>query len=266
MPIAAARIDVVIPALDEAAAIGDVVRSVPRPPVHTVWVVDNGSRDATARRAADAGASVLHEAARGYGAACLRGIAAMPRDTTIVVFLDGDGSDDPTLLPLLVQPIVSGEADLVVGSRVLGQAQRGALTLPQRLGNALATAWLRRRFRLAVTDLGPFRAIRTDVLAALAMHDRTYGWTVEMQIKAARLGLRYREIPAPYRRRIGRSKISGTVRGTVSAGAKILGLLMWHDLLRPRLSPVATAQRQTDCTRRAAPPETASVASAVIAS
>lgn len=226
-----ARIDVVIPALDEVAAIGDVVRAVPHPPVRTIYVVDNGSRDETAERARAAGASVVVEPVRGYGAACMRGIAALPVDTDIVVFLDGDGSDDPAVLPRLVHPIIEGTADLVVGSRVRGEAERGSLAPAQRLGNAIATAWLRRRFGLAVTDLGPFRAIRADALRALAMADRTYGWTVEMQIKVARHQLRYSEIGVPYRRRTGRSKVSGTLRGTLGAASKILGLLAWYDLV-----------------------------------
>lgn len=228
------RVDVVVPALDEALSIAFVVRTVPRPPVRAIYVVDNGSSDDTADRARAAGAEVVHEPRRGYGSACLAGIAALPCDTDVVVFLDADGSDDPTGIPALVEPIARGRADLVVGSRVLGAAERGALTLQQRFGNAIAAGWLRLRFRLAATDLGPLRAIRRSCLAELGMSDRSYGWTVEMQIKAARAGLRYLEVPVPYRRRLGRSKVSGTVRGTVGASLKILGLLAWHDLVRPK--------------------------------
>lgn len=230
------RVDVIVPALNEAPSIARVVRAIPRPPVREIYVVDNGSTDGTATVARRAGARVVTEPARGYGAACLAGVRALPGDTEIIVFLDADGSDDVTLLPCIIAPIVSGTADLVVGSRVLGRAERGALTSVQRLGNALAAHWLRVRFRLQATDLGPFRAIRATSLRRLRMADRNYGWTVEMQIRAARVGLRYAEVPVPYRRRLGRSKVSGTLRGTIGASAKILGLLAWHDLVRPPLA------------------------------
>ncbi|MGI8783706.1 MAG: glycosyltransferase family 2 protein [Acidobacteriota bacterium] len=230
------RIDVIIPALNEAAAIAAVVRSIPRPPAREIIVVDNGSKDGTADAARAAGARVISEPRRGYGSACLAGLRALQPDTEIIVFLDADGSDDPTLLPQIVQPIAAGVADLVVGSRTAGIVEPGALTPQQRIGNVVAASWLRLRFGLPATDLGPFRAIGREQLQALAMSDRDYGWTVEMQIKAARNGLRYVEVPVPYRRRVGRSKISGTVRGTLGATFKILGLLAWHDLVRPRLS------------------------------
>lgn len=226
------NVDVIIPALDEELAIGPTVRAIPREFVRHVFVVDNGSRDATAARARDAGAIVIAEPRRGYGAACLAGIAALPRDNDVVVFLDGDASDDPRLVGELVEPIRRGEADLVVGSRTLGRAEAGSLTPQQRVGNAIAAGWLRHRFGLEATDLGPFRAIGREALARLDMRDTNYGWTVEMQIKAARRGLAYREIPVPYRRRIGTSKVSGTVRGTLGASTKILGMLAWHDLVR----------------------------------
>ncbi len=224
------RVDVVIPALDEEAVIGEVVRAIPRPPVRGIYVVDNGSRDATARVAREAGAIVISEPRRGYGSACLAGIGALPADTEIVVFLDADGSDDPSELAALIQPIVRDRADLVIGSRALGTVERGALTPQQRIGNAIAAAWLRTRFGQPATDLGPFRAIRRSALAALGMVDTNYGWTIEMQIKAARAGLRYAEVPAAYRRRVGESKVSGTVRGVLGASYKILGLLAWYDL------------------------------------
>lgn len=231
------RVDVVVPALDEALSIASVVRAVPRPPVRAIYVVDNGSSDDTADRARAAGAEVVHEPRRGYGSACLAGIGALPRDTDVVVFLDADGSDNPSCLPRLLEPIARGEADLVVGSRALGEAERGALTLQQRFGNAVAAGWLRLRFGLAATDLGPLRAIRRSCLAELGMSDKSYGWTVEMQIKAAHRGLRYAEVPVPYRRRkAGTSKVARTVRGTLGATVKILGLLAWHDLVRPRSS------------------------------
>lgn len=227
------RIDVVIPALDEASSIGSLVHRLQRPPVRNVLVVDNGSGDGTARAAREAGATVIPEPRRGYGSACLAGIRALPPDSDLVVFLDADGSDDPTYLATLVEPIVAGRADLVVGAR-RGAVEAGALTPMQRVGNVVAAGWLRARFGLQATDLGPFRAIRRSALDRLAMRDPDYGWTVEMQIKAARAGLRYAEIAVPYRRRVGRSKISGTVRGTVGASVKILWLLARYDWMGGR--------------------------------
>lgn len=224
------KVDVIIPALDEALSIGAVVTNIARCGVRTVVVVDNGSTDATAAVAQAAGAQVVREPRRGYGQACLAGIAALPADCEVVVFLDGDGSDSPASLAALLEPIASGQADLVIGSRTLGAAEPGALTLQQRVGNKIAATWLRRRFGQPATDLGPFRAIRRESLERLKMSDPDYGWTVEMQISAARLKLRYAEVPVPYRRRIGKSKVSGTLRGAVGATIKILGLLAWHDL------------------------------------
>ena len=224
------EIDVVIPALDEERSIGRVVAAIPHPPVRQVIVVDNGSRDNTAQVAAAAGATVVSESARGYGSACLRGIAALAADCDVVVFLDADGSDDPTKLPRLVAPILAGRADIVIGSRAR-DAQPGSLTLPQRVGNVIASGWLRRRFGLPATDLGPFRAIRRDSLRGLNMRDRDYGWTIEMQIKAAKSGLRYQEVAVPYRARVGKSKVSGTVSGVAGATYKIIGWLAYHDFV-----------------------------------
>ncbi len=225
------RIEVIIPALNEAESIGDVVRGIPRPPVESVVVVDNGSTDETAERARAAGARVIHEPRRGYGSACLAGIRSLLPETDIVVFLDADGSDDPAALALLVEPIVADTADLVVGSRVLGRSEPGALAWQQRLGNWIATRWLRGRFGLAATDLGPFRAIRRSSLEKLSMSDRGYGWTVQMQLEAVEKGLRYAEVAVPYRRRrYGKSKVTGTMRGSIGAAVKILGLLAWYDL------------------------------------
>lgn len=223
-------VDVVIPALDEERSVGGVVRAIDRGLVREIIVVDNGSRDATAARARDAGARVVSECRRGYGQACLAGLAALREGCEVVAFLDADGSDVPSELSLLIDPIARDEADLVVGSRRTVEAR--ALTPQQRVGNAVATFWLRQRYGLAATDLGPFRAIRLEALQALGMSDRDYGWTVEMQILAARARLRYAERPVTYRRRIGQSKISGTLRGTVGASVKILSLLARHELRR----------------------------------
>jgi glycosyltransferase involved in cell wall biosynthesis len=219
-------IDVVIPALNEARALPCVLRDIPRPPVRRVVVADNGSTDATALVAEEHGAEVVHEPERGYGAACLRALAHLAADPPdIVVFLDGDYSDHADELPALVEPILAGRAELVIGSRARGRADRGALSPQQRIGNAVASRVLRTLYGVHYTDLGPFRAIRWDTLQRLQMCDRNYGWTVEMQIKAAQRGVPHAEVPVSYRQRIGVSKVSGTLRGSVSAGAKILWLL-----------------------------------------
>lgn len=219
-------IDVIIPALNEERALPHVLADIPRPPVRRVVVADNGSTDATASVAAEKGAEVVHEPERGYGAACLRALAHLASDPPdIVVFLDGDYSDHPDELPALVAPIISGEAQMTIGSRATGRQERGALSPQQQIGNVVACGALRLFYGVHYTDLGPFRAIRWDTLRALGMRDRNYGWTVEMQIKAAQRHVSYREVPVSYRQRIGVSKVSGTVRGSVSAGAKILWLL-----------------------------------------
>ena len=217
------RIAVVIPALDEERAIGRVLADVPAW-VDRVIVADNGSRDRTADIARAAGATVVLEPEPGYGAACLAGLTHIG-DADIIVFLDGDYSDHPEEMASLVDPIIADVADLVIGSRVLGAREVGALTPQQRFGNWLATRLIRAFWGVRYTDLGPFRAIRAPALARLGMRDRTYGWTVEMQIKAAIGGLRALETPVRYRRRIGISKISGTIKGTVKAGYKILTMI-----------------------------------------
>ena len=216
---------VIIPAFNEENAVGSVVRDIPANLVDEVVVVNNNSSDQTAVEAARAGATVLNEPIQGYGRACLRGIAyAQNRQQKpdVVVFIDADYSDYPGEMTALVAPILSGEIDMVIGSRALGNRQRGSMTPQQVFGNWLATTLLRRLYGVRYTDLGPFRAIRFDSLIALDMQDTTYGWTVEMQLKAAKRGLRIREIPVNYRKRIGFSKISGTVKGTVLAGYKII--------------------------------------------
>jgi len=218
--VATPKISVIIPAFNEERAIGRVLEEIPST-VSEVIVVDNGSTDATAAIARLRGAVVVHEPTRGYGQACLRGLSALS-DTDIVVFLDGDYSDFPEEMPALYEPIVSGAADLVVGSRVLGQREKGALLPQARFGNWLSTRLIRWLFGVSFTDLGPFRAIGYKALKRLEMCYRNFGWTVEMQVKAARLEMRCTEVPVCYRKRIGTSKISGTLSGSVRAGHKIL--------------------------------------------
>jgi glycosyltransferase involved in cell wall biosynthesis len=213
-------IGVVIPALNEELAIARVIADIP-PWVDRIVVVDNGSIDRTAEAARGAGALVVHEARRGYGAACLAGLAQV-EDMDIVVFLDGDFSDHPEEMAALVDPILSGACALVIGARV---PDRGALTPQQRIGNWLACYLIRLIWGARHTDLGPFRAVERRSLGLLEMRDRNFGWTVEMQIKAAARGLVVREVPVRYRVRIGTSKISGTVKGTILAGFKILGTI-----------------------------------------
>lgn len=219
------KIVVVIPAFNEENSVGKVVRDIPKDCVDEVIVVDNNSSDATEQSALAEGATVLSEPKQGYGAACLKGLAYV--DTLnplpdVVVFLDADYSDYPEELPSLVRPIFEDGMDLVIGSRALGDREKGSMTLPQVFGNRLATTLLRWFYKVEFTDLGPFRAIRYDALKHINMVDTNYGWTVEMQLKAAKLGLRTTEVPVTYRQRIGQSKVSGTVKGAVSAGYKIL--------------------------------------------
>ena len=215
-------IAVVIPAFNEEESIACVLHDLPAELRTTTIVVDNASSDRTAQIAREAGATVVLEPRRGYGAACLRGIASVAADVGVIVFLDADYSDHPDELPSVVRPILDDEADLVIGSRMLGECEPGALLPQARFGNKLAVTLIRWIWGQTYTDLGPFRAIRKSALQQLQMRDRDFGWTVEMQIRALEEGLRVREVPVSYRRRVGRSKISGTVRGTISAGAKIL--------------------------------------------
>jgi glycosyltransferase involved in cell wall biosynthesis len=217
------RIGVVIPALNEEGAIGKVIAEIPDW-VDRIVVVDNGSTDRTGSVARNAGASVVSEPERGYGAACLAGLNRT-RDMDIVVFLDGDYSDYPEEMALLVDPIIFKECEMVIGSRVLLSHSASALAPQQRFGNWLACSLLRFLWDARYTDLGPFRAITRESLDKLGMSDRTYGWTIEMQIKAATNHLMTREVPVRYRPRIGISKISGTVVGTIRAGSKILTVI-----------------------------------------
>ncbi|MGH7408014.1 MAG: glycosyltransferase family 2 protein [Candidatus Methylomirabilales bacterium] len=215
------RIAVIIPALDEEAAIGEVVGGVPRDLAGEIIVVDNGSVDRTAEVARAAGARVIAEPIRGYGAACLAGAMAA-RDADILVFLDGDRSDDPAEMPLLLRPILSGQADLVVGSRIAGSVEDGALTSHQRFGNRLVTWMIRVLYGLTLTDIGPFRAIPARVLRDLGMEHKTYGWPVEMIVKAAKKGYRVVGVPVSCRKRVGRSKVAGTLKGSLLAGYHLL--------------------------------------------
>jgi glycosyltransferase involved in cell wall biosynthesis len=225
-------VDLIIPARDEAESVAAVIAAIPRLGdswhVRRIVVVDNGSRDATAAVASTAGADVVSEPAAGYGRACLSGIAALriaPPDA--VAFLDADNSDDPRELALLLEPLLHESADLVIGSRVLGHREAGAFTPVQEFGNRLASRLLRSFFRVRATDLGPFRVILWPALESLGMRDRDFGWTVEMQARAARAGLRTVEVPVSYRRRRhGRSKIAGTLSGSLRAGWKIVTTLV----------------------------------------
>ena len=219
-------VDVVIPALNEEGAIGKVIAEIPSDVVRRVVVADNGSTDRTAEVARSAGAVVVHESERGYGAACLKALALLAEDPPeIVVFLDGDYSDHPAELPTLIAPIIEERAELVIGSRATGKRERGALTVQQQIGNAIACRALHLLFGVRYTDLGPFRAIRWSSLQALEMRDRNWGWTVEMQIKAAKQKIAHAEVPVSYRPRIGQSKVSGTLKGALGAGTKIIWLL-----------------------------------------
>ncbi|MGD9226588.1 MAG: glycosyltransferase family 2 protein [Desulfobacterales bacterium] len=210
------KISVVIPALNEARAIGHVVSSVPKDRVTQIIVVDNGSIDDTAERAIAAGAQVIHEPRRGYGSACLTGARAA-RSSDILVFLDGDRSDDPRQLDLIAAPLIQSQADLTIGSRIGGELEMGSMPLHGRLGNRLIVFILRGLYGVRITDIGSFRAIRTRALFNLNMEQMTYGWPVEMIVKAAQKGLRIKSIPIRYRKRVGVSKVTGTLRGSFLA-------------------------------------------------
>lgn len=218
-------IRVIIPALNEEKSIAKVINEVPKALVTEIIVCDNNSTDKTGLKAKEAGATVLTELEKGYGASCLKGIDyvnKLDEKTDIIVFLDGDYSDYPEEMNQVVAPLQNNEADMVIGSRALGRKEKGALTPQQVFGNWLASKMLYVFYGEKFTDLGPFRAIRLDVLNKLEMKDRNYGWTVEMQIKAAKQKIRSVEVPVNYRQRIGFSKVSGTVKGTLMAGYKII--------------------------------------------
>ena len=214
------KIAAIIPALNEELAIGRVVREIPNLVSKTI-VVDNGSTDRTAVQAREAGAHVVHEERKGYGYACLRGMEEAG-DTDVLVFLDGDYSDFPAEMGLLIKPIAAGDADLVVGSRIRGRREKGAMLAHSFVANILFSLALRLLCGLKVTDIGPFRAIRYDRLISLGMEEGTYGWTLEMMVKAAKRKLRVVEVPVSYRKRIGQSKISGSAWESLKAGAKMI--------------------------------------------
>jgi hypothetical protein len=223
---------VIIPAYNEEESLPLVLGAIPGDLVVEIIVVDNASRDRTAEVARALGATVVREEKRGYGAACLRGIAALAAATECVVFLDADFSDHPEEMPALLAPIRAGEADLVIGSRMLGRREPGALLPQAYFGNKLACFLIRLLWGFQYTDLGPFRAIRAESLRRLGMSDTTFGWTVEMQVRALKAGLRVTERPVSYRRRLGVSKITGTLLGTLKAGYKIISTI-FRLYLRP---------------------------------
>jgi glycosyltransferase involved in cell wall biosynthesis len=242
---------VIIPALNEEKSIGLVLRDIPKKTVDWVILVDNGSTDRTAHVAASLGAIVTYQPERGYGAACLAGIKSLPVETDVIVFLDADYSDHPEEIELLIQSILRNQVDFVVGSRTIQSGSRATLTWQQHWGNRLATKLIEWRFGYRFTDLGPFRAIRRDAFEALAMHDRGYGWTVEMQVKAVCACLKVVEVPVRYRPRIGHSKIGGTFSGALCAGAKILYTIAKHALQHEpcptRIFPGAQPRAERKC-------------------
>ena len=210
------KISVVIPAFNEAQAIKEVIDAVPGKGVVEIIVVDNGSTDGTAERAAAAGARVIHEPRKGYGSACWTGAQAAG-NSDIIVFLDGDRSDDPAQLEAIAAPVVQNQADLVIGSRIGGNLEKGSMPQHAKLGNRLIVFLIRLFYGVHITDIGSFRAIRPRVLFDLHMEQMTYGWPVEMVVKAARRGLRIQSVPIRYRQRIGVSKVTGSLRGSVLA-------------------------------------------------
>lgn len=210
---------------NEADSIGKVIAEIPAQLVRHIIVCNNGSTDDTADIALKAGAKVLHQPIKGYGNACLKGmeyVSTLEILPDIIVFIDGDYSDYPEEMPLLIEPILKNEVDMVIGSRALGSMESGAMMPQQIFGNWLATTLIKFIYNYDFTDLGPFRSIRYDKLMSMEMTDKTFGWTVEMQVKAAKMNMKTMEVPVRYRKRIGKSKVSGTVKGTILAGHKIL--------------------------------------------
>ncbi|MCZ6766616.1 MAG: glycosyltransferase family 2 protein [bacterium] len=220
------KVSIIIPAHNEEEAIGLVIDEIPRDDVLEIIVVDNGSSDDTAGVAQRHGARVVREERPGYGTACLAGLAAVDDGADVIVILDGDHSDYPEDLPLLLAPIGEDKADFVIGSRTLGGAEKGSLLWNQRFGNALACTLIRWLYGVRFTDMGPFRAVRRTSFEGLRMRDPDFGWNAEMQVKAIENGLRIKEVPVRYRPRVGTSKISGTAKGTVLAGTRIIGTIL----------------------------------------
>ncbi len=225
------KIRVIIPAFNEENGVGKVIEEIPKNLVEEIIVVNNNSTDHTEKVSKAAGATVLREPIPGYGRACLKGIAYLQQHadpTDIVVFLDADHSDYPEEMERIIQPILHQQMDLVIGSRALGNKEKGSMMPQQIFGNWLATHLIKIFYKVTFTDLGPFRAIRYSKLLQLNMQDKTYGWTVEMQVKAAKLKMRCTEVPVRYRKRIGYSKVSGTMKGTILAGYKIITTIFKH--------------------------------------
>lgn len=221
--------DVIIPAWNEEQSIAKVIAAIPTSFVREVVVVDNNSTDNTSACASEAGATVLLETKQGYGAACLKGINYLKNKSVapdVIVFMDGDFSDFPEQLPELIAPIENEGMDMVIGSRAIGQREKGAMMPQQIFGNKLATSMIKWFYGVEFTDLGPFRSITLDALNRIEMKDQTYGWTVEMQVKVAKKGLKFKEVAVDYKKRIGVSKVSGTLKGTILAGYKIIGTIL----------------------------------------
>ncbi len=241
------RIAAVIPALDEAQSIARVVEGLRAQALLAsgeIIVVDNGSTDGTGEIARRAGARVVREERRGYGYACLAGVLAAD-DAEVIVLLDGDAADDPEDLPRVLEPLLAGEADLVVGSRVAepGSRARGSMTWQQIFGNHLAAFLMRALYGVRVSDVGPFRAIRRDHLLALEMREMTYGWPSEMIVKSARAGYRYREVPVSYHRRLGASKVGDTLVGSLKVGWRIISTILRYSRWTPRKTVQAGVRR-----------------------
>ncbi len=229
------NIAVIIPAINEEASIGKVINDLPKEQIMNIVVGNNASTDNTKQVAEKAGAIVVDEVNKGYGWACLKAmdhIASWSVKPEIVVFIDGDYSDYPEELPALVKPILESDIDLVIGSRALGKKVKGSMTFPQIFGNWLATRLMRIFYGVKYTDLGPFRAIKYNKLLELNMSDKTYGWTIEMQLKAANQKMTYVEVPVNYKKRIGVSKVSGTIKGALMAGYKIIGAVFKYKFVK----------------------------------